>query len=153
VGKRAKPVVLLSIVFVILLLTVFKTASFPVDPNHRLVVFENGTEVHAEVAQTADARQRGLMFRDRIPEGTGMLFVFSDEAIHRFWTKNCRFSLDIIWLSKRKEVIYIAENIPPCKTDTCPNFGPTEEKALYVIEAPAGFAKKGGIVPRMKAHF
>ena len=44
-----------------------------------LVIFRGDT-VRAEVANTPETRGQGLMFRDAVPDGTGMLFVFDREA-------------------------------------------------------------------------
>ncbi len=139
--------------FSLVLLAVLKTTAFGVDAEYRSVVFENGIKIRAELAQTPEARQRGLMFRETLPEGSGMLFIFEREAPYRFWMKNCRIALDLIWLNKKKEVVYIAENQPPCKADPCPDFGPTSQNALYVVEAAAGFVKKSHITEGMKARF
>ena len=43
-----------------------------------LVIFGSDT-VRAEVARTAEERGNGLMFRDAVPDGTGMLFVWDRE--------------------------------------------------------------------------
>ncbi len=107
--------------------------------------FPNGTTRHAELADTPEARGRGLMFRDRLPEGGGMLFVFDEAQPYRFWMKNCKFPIDIIWLNGQKEVIYFVEAVPPCKADPCPTYGPDHKAALYVIEVAAGFVKASGL--------
>jgi len=95
-----------------------------------------------EVAETPQARQMGLMFREKLSHGTGMLFIFPSEAPHRFWMKNCKFPIDIIWLNKGKQIVFVAQNVPPCKVDPCPDYGPKDQSALYVIEASAGTIKK-----------
>jgi len=95
-----------------------------------------------EVADTPQARQRGLMFRERLPADTGMLFIFPVSAPHRFWMKNCKFPIDIIWLNQEKQIVFVAQSVPPCKRDPCPEYGPKDQLSLYVIEAPTGFSKK-----------
>jgi len=77
------------------------------------VVFENGVSIKAEVADTPALRERGLMFREKLPEGTGMLFLFSEVAPHRFWMKNVTIPLDMIWLDANKRIIYILNSVPP----------------------------------------
>ena len=44
-----------------------------------LVIFGSDT-IRAEVANTSETRSRGLMYRDEVPDGTGMPFVFDREA-------------------------------------------------------------------------
>jgi len=109
----------------------FKTALFP-----------SGTKIKMEVAETPQARQMGLMFREKLSHGTGMLFIFPSEAPHRFWMKNCKFPIDIIWMNHKKQIVYIEQSVPPCKNDPCPDYGPKDQLALYVIETSAGTIKK-----------
>ncbi len=149
----ALKVIALSLLLLFLFLAYSQTAFSGRDPKYRLVLFENGAKMKVEVAHTPQARQKGLMFRKSLPEGTGMLFIFPKEAPHRFWTKNCQFPLDMIWFNKAKEIIYIVENVPPCNTDSCPNFGPEMQNALYVIEAEAGFVKRNRLAHGMKIDF
>jgi len=66
-----------------------------------------------------------------------MLFVFPEDGVYRFWMKDMRFSIDIIWLSDSGEVLHIEHSLAP---STYPNsYGPTTS-ARYVLEVPAGFA-------------
>ncbi len=144
----------IALCLLLFLLIVKLPAVFASKPSQKYltVLLPNGSKLKAEIADTPEARQMGLMFRKRLPDGTGMLFIFPAEAPHRFWTKNCRFPLDMIWLNKKKEIIYIAENLPPCERDPCPDYGPSGQ-ALYVIETAAGFAKQQGLKPGMAIKF
>jgi uncharacterized membrane protein (UPF0127 family) len=58
----------------------------------------------------------------------------------------CLIPLDIIWMDADKNVIHVAENLPFCKTQPCPDYGPDQE-AQYVLEVGAGIAKQAGIRP------
>lgn len=109
---------------------------------YKTALFPSGTKISMEVAETEPARQLGLMFREQLLKGTGMLFIFPFEAPHRFWMKNCKFPIDIIWLNKGRKIVYVAQNVPPCKGDPCQDYGPANQSALYVIETSAGFFKK-----------
>lgn len=122
-------------------------------PAHRTVIFPSGTKIHAEVADTPQARNVGLMFRDSLPPGGGMLFIFQKAGPYLFWMKNCKFPIDIVWLNEQKEVIFISEKTPPCKADPCPNYGPLDKNALYVIEVASGFAEKEKLKLGMKVRF
>ena len=44
-----------------------------------------------EVADNDKLRSLGFMGRTDIPEGTGMLFIWNDEAYRNFWMKNQGF--------------------------------------------------------------
>lgn len=122
-------------------------------PTHQAVTFPSGTRLNAEVASTPKARTLGLMFREHLPEGGGMLFIFQVEARHQFWMKNCNFPIDIIWMNKKREIIYISEKTPPCKSDPCPSYGPTKDKALYVLEVASGFTRHEKLKKGMTIQF
>ncbi len=102
--------------------------------------FPSGRQVQGELAVTAEQRARGLMFRDSLDSGRGMLFVFPQSDFHAFWMKNCQFPIDIIWLSPEKKIVHIERAVPPCKEDPCPSYGPMR-KAKYVVEVVANFSR------------
>lgn len=59
-------------------------------------VFHVGDKpIHAELAILPKESETGLMFRDELKSGTGMLFVFKDANPRKFWMKNTRIPLDI----------------------------------------------------------
>ncbi|MBN4054867.1 DUF192 domain-containing protein [Nitrospira defluvii] len=126
-------------VFLLLLLIPIHSYS---RPQGQAIQFPNGKTIHAEVVDTPEARKRGLMFRDHLPEGGGMLFIFEEARPYRFWMKNCKFPIDIVWLNRKKEIIHLSEDTPPCQSDPCPTYGPQNKAALYVLELAAGFSKK-----------
>ena len=105
------------------------------------VQFPSGTTIHAELALTADQRAQGLMFRESLAPDRGMLFVFPEPSFHDFWMKNCRFPIDMIWLSADKKIVHIERAVPPCKADPCPSYG-SLRRALYVIEVVADFSSR-----------
>lgn len=93
-----------------------------------------------EVVTSGQARQKGLMFRNELKPGEGMLFIFEDEAFHTFWMKNMSFPLDFIWVNKEKVIVDLKTNVKPCGS-SCPNFT-SREKSLYVLEVNSGFVEK-----------
>ncbi len=117
------------------------------------MIFPSGTVINAEVADTPETRERGLMFRDHLPKGGGLLFTFEVEKPYAFWMKNCKFPIDIIWMDRTKKIIYISRDTPPCTSEPCPTYGPKKENALYVLEVAAGFAKKENLKPGMAIQF
>ena len=52
-----------------------------------------------ELARSPKTRQIGLMHRESMPTGEGMLFVFEKPQPQRFWMKNTRIPLDIGYFS------------------------------------------------------
>jgi uncharacterized membrane protein (UPF0127 family) len=97
-----------------------------------------------DVMRTDAQRQQGLMFREGLGQGKGMFFVFDAEDVYPFWMKNMLFAIDILWLDKDKRVVYMAADVPPCRTDVCPVYTPSA-KAMYVLEILAGDAARHAI--------
>jgi len=94
-----------------------------------------------EVADTEEARSRGLMFRTSLQEDHGMLFVFETEGEHAFWMKNTYLSLDILFLSNKGDIVDLYHRLPPCPLDPCPSYAP-RAPARYALEVPAGFSER-----------
>jgi uncharacterized protein len=97
--------------------------------------------VEVEIAATAAARNRGMMWRRELPEGKGMLFLFPDEGDHTFWMRNTLIPLDLIFIGKQRKVVGIVPQAAP-KTLTTRSGG---QPSLYVLEVPGGWAEKQGI--------
>jgi len=97
------------------------------------VVLPSGAIYRIELARTPEEQQRGLMFRESLPERSGMLFLFEDDSPHRFWMKNTMIPLDMIWMDGDGRVLFVSANTPPCKADPCPNYGP-DVPAASVLE-------------------
>lgn len=95
-----------------------------------------------ELADTPALRERGLGFRDTLPSGQGMLFLFPDVNPDRyaFWMKGMRFPLDIAWIRDGR-IVYIKRNIPADAEDI---FRPPT-LADSVLEVNTG--ELSGIVP------
>ena len=58
-----------------------------------------------EIAQTEYETQTGLMYRKSMEEHQAMLFIFQEEQPRSFYMKNTEFSLDIIYINKKKTAI------------------------------------------------
>jgi uncharacterized membrane protein (UPF0127 family) len=95
-----------------------------------------------EIVDTSEDRKQGLSSRASLLENKGMLFVYEKEDFHRIWMKDMKFSIDIIWLSRDKEIIHIEENVHP---DSYPEVFQSKEKSLFVIEVNGGVASKEGV--------
>ena len=102
-----------------------------------------GETIELEVAQTPEQQALGLMFRKSLADNRGMLFPFQDERTARFWMKNVPISLDMIFLNSDR-VVGIEKNVPGCKGDPCPVYGP-EALVDGVIELRGGRAEELGI--------
>ncbi len=97
-----------------------------------------------EIAKTSAELSMGLMFRKALDQDMGMLFIFDKEALYPFWMKNTLIPLDMIWINSNNKVIFIAENVQPCKNLICPEINPGVA-AKYVFEINAGISRKMGM--------
>jgi uncharacterized membrane protein (UPF0127 family) len=95
--------------------------------------------VSVEVVSKPADLERGLMYRRGMDQARGMLFVFANDGIYRFWMKNMRFSLDMLWIASDGRVVYIAQNVPACAQDPCPNYT-SDSPARYVLELNHGYS-------------
>lgn len=99
------------------------------------------TCVQVEVVTTPVDMMRGLQGRDRLEDDHGMLFVFEKEDLYRFWMKDMKFSIDIIWLDHQGKIITITPSRPACMKESCDVYVPSG-KAMYVLEVQSGYALK-----------
>ncbi|MDX2243285.1 MAG: DUF192 domain-containing protein [Leptolyngbyaceae cyanobacterium bins.302] len=103
-----------------------------------------GQVIQLEVAKTPEQQAMGLMFRSELEPNRGMLFPFNPPRPVTFWMKNVLIDLDMVFLRNGK-VVAIASNVPPCKADPCPVYGPATAVIDQVIELRGGRAKELGI--------
>ena len=54
-----------------------------------------------ELAMTDESIARGLMGRESLPKGEGMLFIFPDNTERSFWMANCLINIDLLYLDGR----------------------------------------------------
>ena len=108
------------------------------------VIFPDGFAVHVEIAANDELRAQGLMFRDQLRPGTGMLFFFPEAGDYPFWMKNTLIPLDMIWIDSAKRIVHIAHDVPPCKVENCPSY-PPHAIASYVLEVAGGVANTHGL--------
>jgi uncharacterized membrane protein (UPF0127 family) len=110
-----------------------------------IVTFPNGTEIEAEVADTPEKLLFGLAFQEALPSNGGMIYIFEATGPHRVTTKEYRFPVDMIWVDESRHIVSMAENIPPCRQETCPWHGSLSETVRYLIQTQAGFIQRQGL--------
>ncbi len=101
-----------------------------------------GKRYAVEIADDDAERARGLMFRDALADGTGMLFIHDEEVPQAYWMKNTRIPLDILYFDNARKLVAQQRNVPPCSAgDACPSY-PSERPARFVLELNAGEAQR-----------
>ena len=101
--------------------------------------------IQLEVARTVEQQSMGLMYRPALDANHGMLFAFSPPRPVSFWMKNVVIDLDMVFL-RNGQVISVSSNVPPCKAEPCPFYGP-KDTVDQVIELRGGRAVELGIKP------
>jgi len=104
---------------------------------HALVTTTSGIEIPVEIADTHGKRRLGLGNRSFLKKNWGMLFIFDKRKTHRFWMKNMKFPLDIIWLDNHR-IVYILKNVKPAKFGELPEILEPLVPANFVLEIAAG---------------
>ncbi|MFC4357891.1 DUF192 domain-containing protein [Halobium salinum] len=125
-----------------------------------VVVFadrENRTELGnatLEVANEVEEWERGLMGRETLPAGRGMLFEFPDEAPRTFWMKSTLVPLDIVFADGDGVVLNVAHASPePGVDDDDLRRYASDGEAQYVVEVNRGVANETGIGPGTQLWF
>lgn len=130
------------IIISILIFLVFLTSC----TKYENIFIDNGIEkikIKAEVADTQEKMERGLMFRKHLGENKGMLFSFDADGTYAFWMKNTIIPLDIIFISKDFKIVEIF-HAEPCTEEPCKSYQ-TTAYSKYILEVNANFTTKNGI--------
>ena len=104
-----------------------------------------GRRFQVEIANDDRERSRGLMFRESMAEGSGMLFIHDEEQPLAYWMKNTKIALDILYFDSERRLVSQQRDVPPCSLgNRCPPY-PSHAPALYVLELNAGQAHRLGL--------
>lgn len=92
---------------------------------------------HVEIASTPLSRMKGLLGKNSLPRGEGLL-ITSCRSVHTFGMK---FPIDIIFLSRENRVVAVRKNTPPNRLTRI------HLSASSVLELPAGTLDSSPISP------
>jgi hypothetical protein len=112
----------------------------------RTLGIETGAGVHefeVELAETANERAKGLMFRRVLGDDQGMLFDFGAEQGVSMWMRNTYISLDMLFAGADGVIHRIAARTEPFSEKAIDAGAPTR----YVLELKAGTARRLAIAP------
>lgn len=110
---------------------------------HVALTFADGKTIRVDVVDTPIDRERGLMYRRKLPRDYGMLFVFNRAEPLTFWMKNTFVPLDMVYIGPDKRVTAVFKRVKASTEKT-----PDEEvarvgaPAQFVLELPAGAASR-----------
>ena len=94
-----------------------------------------------EIATTSQQRGRGLMDREFLARGEGMLFLYDSEQMVSMWMKNTLIPLDMLFMDGYGIIRHIARETEPLSLDIISSRVPV----MAVLEIPGGVAKDLGI--------
>ncbi|NLO92108.1 MAG: DUF192 domain-containing protein [Elusimicrobia bacterium] len=110
------------------------------------ISFKGGAKVQAEAVWTAEHMTRGLMGVKNLPKGRGMIFIYPQEGVRRFWMKNMLIDLDILYLGHDGALRRVFSSVPhPAPGAADADVAVVEASGVYVLEVPAGFAAENSI--------
>ena len=103
--------------------------------------------MRAEVASTPERRANGLMGRETVPDGTGMLFVFPDSDERLLWMKDTPVHLDVVFFDDEYRVAGIKQlaALDESLTDS-------EVATALVLEVRQGWFAEHGVRAGSVAH-
>ena len=101
-------------------------------------IYNKNITFNVEVAETIEERRIGLMYRKKLLNNEGMLFIFPREKIIKLWMKNTYIPLDVIFISENKVIVDIKKNMEKLSETIVES----KVKSRYALEFNAGLINK-----------
>ncbi|HBG51032.1 DUF192 domain-containing protein [Candidatus Macondimonas diazotrophica] len=117
---------------VVLMLLVMTMSAASADPLRRTLMMDDRV-LNVEVADTPDARKRGLARRAALADGTGMLFVFERPRAACFWMKETVFPLRLVFIDVHGTIVQRALLEPEDERRVC-----ARQAVPYALELTPG---------------
>ena len=124
-------------------------------PNFSFALFENKGQVtivtvdgkleifDVEFARSEAEKATGLMFRERLADHGGMLFMWTNSSVRKFWMKNTLINLDILFIDSNYRVVHIEKSAKKGSSRIISSILPVK----YVLEINAGQSQLRKITP------
>ncbi len=115
----------------------------PLDKDPLVITTAKGdVSIALEIASSESEHQRGLMFRERLPDGHGMLFVMEETEPAVFWMKNTPSALDLVFIEENGRIATIKPGEALSEATI-----PSEKPVRFVLEIASGEATRLGLAP------
>lgn len=144
-GRKELPLCILAALLLCgttLMLASCSSVKYKLPKKDLQIVTQDGRTVivKAEIASREEERNYGFMNRKSIPDDTGMLFVFDNDQILRFWMKDTPTPLSIAYIDSTGVIRDIYAMTPYSLADitsTC--------SVRYALEVPRGWYTRKNI--------
>lgn len=104
--------------------------------------------ITVEIADTPQASENGLMFRDSLPEDHGMLFIFDQPKKASFWMRNTKIPLSIAYADSDGKILEI-KSMNPLDETVVPS---RSDEVDYALEVNQGWFSRHGITSGAKIN-
>lgn len=140
--NSAKFLVFLAIFVILGSFSSCQTKKFNLEKKTLSILKSDGSKVDlvAELAVKPEERNYGFMNRKKIPNGTGMFFVFEKDQVLSFWMKNTPHPLSIAYISSDGKIIDIFDMTPYSLASIT-----SSRSVRYALEVPQGWYKKQNV--------
>ncbi|HWG85540.1 MAG TPA: DUF192 domain-containing protein [Deinococcales bacterium] len=105
---------------------------------------KGSVEIPVEVAETSEQTSRGLMYRTKMAEKAGMVFLFPAASRGGFWMQNTLIPLSIAFFDGRGIIRDILD-MEPCRDVNCPVYTPRNDY-IGALEVNKGFFAENDIL-------
>lgn len=142
-GERARTLLLLS--WMVLATVVFAAVlerNATADPLLTYPLKIRGHTLRVELANTEDARRRGLMFRRSLPQSYGMIFVYAEAGPNAMWMKNTYVPLSVAFLDSGGRILNIEDMAPNTEQAHA-----SRGDAKFALEVNQGWFAQRGVRP------
>lgn len=133
-----------KLLIILMFATIFTSASCKNKLSTTKITIERADkttiDVIAEIAKTPEERNYGFMNRKKIPDGTGMIFIFEQDQILSFWMKNTPHPLSIAYIDSKGKIRNIFDMTPYSLSSVV-----STVSVRYALEVPQGWFKNNNI--------
>jgi len=97
-------------------------------------------KITVEIARTEQERAQGLMYRKKLPDGEGMIFIFERDEQLSFWMKNTVIPLSIAFIASDGRITEIKDMRPLDLSAV-----KSSRSVRYALETPQGWFTRAGV--------
>ena len=115
----------------------FKTTVLSIERENASAV-----SITVEIARTDEERSKGLMYRKKLPDGEGMIFVFDRDQKLSFWMKNTSIPLSIAFIASDGRIVEIKDMYPNDLNSVL-----SSRSLRYALEVPQGWFQRANVKP------